>query len=525
MAKFSGKTPLRKAAPTAPIKTTAARRLTHTGGVGYTRDSESDLFLLAATNMVGENTFHESAGARDQRYVGLIHAVTKANPEFISGRDPDAGLIGLAAYLRDHLLMRSASIVLAAEYLAAGGPNARKVIASVLKRPDEPAEMVGYWMSQHGRELPMALKRGVADAARRMYTQRNALRYDGVNNPIRFGDVIELVHPRPRDAEQAQLFRFLLDSGHKRATINVGASLDRIQAAQTLSEVPEAQRREFVKSHPEVVEKAAMSFERLSAYLPGGMDAEAWEGAIPQMGVMALVRNLRNFDQKGISGSAVKEVISRIIDPAEVEKGRLFPYQVWAAYREAPSDNWKRALGETLDATARNIPDLDGTLVVIDTSGSMQMAVSNKSTMKREEVAAVMAMATAKRSTDVDVVIFGADSRKVDVRGTSVLSGVAMIQKLNGSVGHATYGHTAIARHFDPKRHKRVVLFTDDQMHDAGRVDLSKVPLIYTFNLAGYAPSSLQAGSHGRYTLGGFSDATFTMMKVIETAKSASWPF
>jgi hypothetical protein len=256
------------------------------------------------------------------------------------------------------------------------------------------------------------------------------------------------------------------------------------------------------------------------------MDAEAWEAVIPTMGVMALVRNLRNFDQAGISEAAIDAVIAKIVDPDEVAKGRLFPYQVWAAYKHAPSDNWKRALGRTLEHTTANVPSLDGTLVVIDTSGSMQGRVSGRSAMARVEVAAVMAMATAKAARDVDVVIYGVDNARVrGLAGASVLAGVQKVVGLVGSVGHATYGHTAIARHFNPKRHRRVVLFTDDQQHDSGHVRLDHVPLIYTFNLAGYAPSALPAGARGRYTLGGFSDATFTAMTVLEAGRDADWPF
>jgi len=40
------------------------------------RDAESELFLLAVTNMVGEDTFYERADARDARFVELVHAVT-----------------------------------------------------------------------------------------------------------------------------------------------------------------------------------------------------------------------------------------------------------------------------------------------------------------------------------------------------------------------------------------------------------------------------------------------------------------
>jgi hypothetical protein len=256
------------------------------------------------------------------------------------------------------------------------------------------------------------------------------------------------------------------------------------------------------------------------------MDAEAWETVIPSMGVMALVRNLRNFDQAGISEAAIETVIAKITDADEVARARLFPYQVWAAYKHAPSDNYKRALGRTLEHTVANIPALDGTLVVIDTSGSMQSPVSNKSKMQRVEVAAVMAMATAKRASNVDVVIYGQTNalvRKLD--GASVLAGVDKVVRSVGSVGHATYGHTAIKRWYDPKRRRRAVIFTDDQQHDSGNVRLVHVPLIYTFNLAGYRPSALPAGEWGRYTLGGFTDATFTAMKALEDGRNAEWPF
>ena len=137
-----------------------------------------------------------------------------------------------------------------------------------------------------------------------------------------------------------------------------------------------------------------------------------------------------------------------------------------------------------------------------------------------------MAMATAKRATDVDVVIYGHSSINLgSMPGTSVLGGVARVVQSVGSVGHATLGHTAIARWFDPKRHRRVVVFTDDQQQDSGRVRLDHVPLIYTFNLAGYRPSALPAGEHGRYTLGGFTDATFRVMSVLESGQQADWPF
>jgi len=109
MPKFSGTTrrPLR-ADVTAPVRTRGPRLVTHEGGAASGRDSESDLFLLAATNMVGEDTFYERAGDRDAHFVALVHRVTADNPAFIAGADP-AGKVGFAQYLRETMLMRSAA--------------------------------------------------------------------------------------------------------------------------------------------------------------------------------------------------------------------------------------------------------------------------------------------------------------------------------------------------------------------------------------------------------------------------------
>src|SRR6185295_17701861 len=263
------------------------------------------------------------------------------------------------------------------------------------------------------------------------------LRYDGLGRQIRMADVIELTHPSPRDQAQSALFAYLLDRRHHDDAVADPAVLPTLAAAAALDAVPADERRSHLRRRGAgALAEGGFSWERLSGWLPGGMDAEAWEAVIPSMGVMALVRNLRNFDEAGIANAAVDAVINKITDAEQVSRARLFPYQVWAAYKNAPSDNWKRALGRTLELTIGNIPALDGTLVVIDTSGSMQSAVSGRSTMTRVEVAAVMAMAPAKRASNVDVVIYGQTNALVrKVEGMSVLGGVDKVVRSIGSVG------------------------------------------------------------------------------------------
>jgi len=132
--------------------------------------------------------------------------------------------------------------MLAAEYVAAGGEGGRKVVDSVLQRGDEPAEMIGYWHSRHGRSLKMAVKRGVADATTRLYTERSALRYDGVGRGVRMADVIELTHPKARDDKQNALFKWLLDHRHHNDAVADPRVLPKLAAAAEQAAVPVEER-------------------------------------------------------------------------------------------------------------------------------------------------------------------------------------------------------------------------------------------------------------------------------------------
>jgi len=60
-------------AVSSPVKTESIPSgSTYEGAPGYARDAKSELFLLAVTNMVGEDTFYERAGRRDDRFRDLV---------------------------------------------------------------------------------------------------------------------------------------------------------------------------------------------------------------------------------------------------------------------------------------------------------------------------------------------------------------------------------------------------------------------------------------------------------------------
>ncbi|MFD7631493.1 TROVE domain-containing protein [Streptomyces sp. NPDC059851] len=499
---------------------------TYQGGAGFVREPREELFLLAVGNFVSQRTFYESGEERDARYVRLVGELAVQDPVWTAG---------LLRWLRSEGNMRTASLVGAAAYvrarLAAGvfeGPSNRSVIDSVLQRADEPGELLAHWVSAYGRNVPQPVKRGIADAVRRLYTSPSLLKYDTASKAFRFGDVLNLVHasPDPGKPWQGALFRYALDRRHhpERALPPVSDRL--LTAHRALMESPVDVRRAVVTGPggSERLAAAGMTWEAVAGWLHGPVDAAVWEAVIPSMGPMALLRNLRNFDGAGVSDEVAAAVAARLSDPAEVARSRQFPFRYLAAHRHAPSRRWADALERALGHSLANVPSLPGrSLILVDRSDSMFWdTVSERSELTRADAAAVFGTALAMRAEQADLVEFGWSSRRVSFEpGEPVLEVLKRFHVLGG-----TQTTTAVRAHY--RAHDRVLIVTDEQAAPHGPGGPAEpVPAdvpVYTWNLAGYRPAHGPAGRH-RHTFGGLTDAAFRMVGFIEAGREAAWPW
>ena len=499
-------------AETSPSTTTAE------GGAGYLRDAQSELFLLAVSNMVGESTFYETSAGRDSRYAQLIATVAVTDPEWMGG---------FLGWLRTAGNMRTASLVggleAARAMLAAKTPGARQVIASVLQRADEPGEALAYWTSHYGRGVPKPIKRAIADAARRLYTDRNILKYDTASHGYRFGDVLDLTHPAPGTPEQGTWFRHALDRRHNRDTAPPEGMLTR--NAMLRSAVATGELGGLL--NPDTLRLAGMTWEDALSLAGSKVDkAQLWEAMIPSMGYMALLRNLRNFDESGVSDQVAATVAAKLADPAEVSRSRQLPMRFLSAHRAAPSLRWSYPLEQALGHCLESIPPLGGrTLILIDTSGSMNEGFSKDGTLKRWDAAVLFGVALALRCAHADVISFSnAVSKFQPHRGESLLKALERWRSEGHFHNGGTYTEQAVRATF--KNHDRVVIVTDEQDSwggDPSRAVPSTVPL-YTWNLAGYRIGSTPTGPY-RHTFGGLTDAAFRMIPLIEAGRTAAWPW
>lgn len=524
MARFNKKAA--RAQPTSRVTSTGRVLRSYEGGRGHERDARSELFLLAIANFVSQQTFYESGADRDDRYVRLVRQLAVEDPAWT------AGLLG---WLRGEGNLRTASIVGAAEYVKArldagvsDGPANRQVIASVLRRPDEPGELLGYWTATYGRAVPKPVKRGVADAVQRLYNGKSLLKYDTASKGYRFGDILNLVHAAP-DADkpwQGELFRYALDRRHNPDTAVPPASNTVLTAHRELMALPVERRRAVITSEggAERLAAAGMTWEALAGWLQGPMDKAAWEAVIPSMGAMALVRNLRNFDQAGVSDEVAAQVAARISDPAEVARSRQFPFRYLAAYQHAPSLRWSYPLEQALGHSLANVPALAGrTLVLVDRSGSMWARLSDRSELNRADAAAIFGTALALRAEQADLVEFGTTSRNLAYdKGESVLKILGRFGDLGG-----TDTTSAVRAHY--RGQDRVLIVTDEQYTFNRHGDpTEQVPAhvpVYTWNLAGYRAGHGPSGKANRHTFGGLSDAAFRMVPLLESARDADWPW
>jgi hypothetical protein len=481
--------------------------------------------------------------------------------ELVSGlateADGFAWLQGFLPWLRDGGNIRSASVVLAAEAvkarLAAGldGGN-RQLIGSVLRRADEPGEMLAYWTSRYGRAVPKPVKRGIADAVARLYDERAFLRYDSEARRFRFGDVIDLVHPSPaaaRTAWQGDLFRWAITARHGRDEAPP-VSLRAVQARWQLARLAPAERHRGVRDvldgrgQRELLDLAAAGqWEWLLSWLGetpaenGLSKAEQWRLILPRLGYMALIRNVRNLDEAGILDEEAAKLAARIADPEQVRRSRQFPFRFLSAYLSAASLCWGHALEQALDAATANIPELPGrTLILIDTSASMGQPLSRHSAMTMVQAAALFGLATAIRNRDrADLYGFADGQFRVERSAyrRSVLKSVEALTLRIGEVGYGTRIAEAVRATY--RGHDRVIILTDMQtfpdregwgghVSDVSASVPAHVP-VYGFNLVGYRHSAMAAGLGNRHELGGLTDATFALIPNIEAGLAASWPW
>jgi hypothetical protein len=279
------------------------------GGWGYRRAVRDELTVLARNNRAS-GTFYEDAQARASRARALTAALTASDPGFITA---------LVADLRSSQRLRTAAITVAVDATVAGHPDAQELFAAALLRADDPVAALSYFNATYSSPVPQGLRKGLADAATRLYNQQSTLAYDRARTTsvdgatdsalrARFRDVIRVAHPTPSDPTQSTLFAYLA-GGAKALTDDQATALPHLARVKRLQTLSPPERAEvltrshaaataalaagYVSSQAAVSEAGVLPWRDLAAWVPKSDEYRAARAAAT---AAATAAKLARFD-------------------------------------------------------------------------------------------------------------------------------------------------------------------------------------------------------------------------------------
>ena len=455
------------------------------GGEAFTESPELELISMLLTSFT-QDQYHRSADAGLKRLAQLVQAI------------PDKRFVAqAAAYARNEFGMRSITHALIGELVKTvrGEDWVKYAVANVVRRPDDALEILAYV----GKPVPNSLKKGLALAVCK-FNEFSLAKYRGEKTDCKMVDLFNLVHPVPHSVEQRQLWNRLMNGTLKsKDTWEVD-----ISAAGSDVEAKKAAWTELVESG--------------------------------KIGYFALLRNLRNI--LTFAPDVVPEAIEILTDESRIKKSLVLPFRYLTAFRNLENEPGVNKILEGLcvacEISLNNVPVFEGlTLTVVDTSGSMYMHTSEKSTVRHADIAFLMAAAFAKKQGG-DFMIFASRAGYESLVGASALRLAVGSHALQGKYDHGTDFQTIFDTAAVP--YDRIVIFSDMQAWHTneayyGRTSIPTQALaayrqrhkvnshIFSIDMSGYG--TLQFPENRVYAMAGFSEKIFDVMAMFEQDREA----
>ncbi len=395
----------------------------------------------------------------DQFYIdGKSHADLIS--DLVAQVSPDkVNALSLAA--RSVYKLRHVPLLLQRE-LARTGNLSAQVLADTIQRPDEMSEFLAMYWKDGKQPLSNQVKKGLATAFTK-FNEYQLAKWDKNSAAVKLRDVMFLTHPKPQNAEQADLFKRV--------------AADEMKTPDTWE-----------------------------TQLSGGADKKETFTRLMQerkLGALAFIRNLRNMVDAGVDESLIRSYA------ATVNTEMVLPFRFIAAARQVPNA-FHGMLEAMMFRSLQDVPRLPGkTVLVVDVSGSMFGAkVSSKSDLDRFDAAAALAMLCREICQEVEIYSFSHDAVRIPshYRGFSLIDAISKSQQHGG-----TDLHTSMAKidRYSPK-YDRVIVFTDEQ---TVRRPQSPKGLGYIVNVASYEHG---INHHNWTEINGFSEAVIKFIQLYE---------
>lgn len=385
------------------LKVSASPVFTHEGAKASHINAEQQLRRSLMACMLWEKEFYEDGQTIAERIASLIPQVVPGN------------VATMAIEARSQMHLRHAPLLVLREM--ARLPKHQLLVGTtlpmVIQRADELSEFVSLYWKDGRQSLSAQVKKGLSAALRKF--DGYALAKYNRDATVKLRDVLFLCHAKPKDAEQAALWKQLVDG--------------------TLAT-------------PDTWEVA----------LSGGKDKkETWERLMSErkLGGLAFLRNLRNMQTAGVSLPTIQQGLRG------VNVSQVLPFRFIAAARYAPQlePDLEAALFRSLAGKAKFT---GSTMVLVDVSGSMKDKLSEKSDMTRMDAACGVAMCARELGEPVRVFTFSDALVEIPAR-----RGFALRDAITSSQPHSGTHLGGAVTHLNTLDYDRLVVVTDEQSADS----------------------------------------------------------
>lgn len=382
----------------------SAQHKTHEGAPSPGVTPLKELRRAVMACMLFEDQFYESGEDIAKRIGNLV--------KWVSFKD--AAQVAIDA--REKFKLRHAPLFVLREMVRQHhGREMGELITRVIQRADEMGELLAlYWKDGKDQPLTAQLKVGLARAFKK-FPEYQLAKYNR-DAAVKIRDVMFLVHPRPNNEKQAELFQ---------------------RVAKDELKTPDTWEVALSTGGDKKTEFSRLLTEK-------------------KLGALALLRNLRNMIESGVSEDLIRERLG------DMNAERVLPFRFITAAKYAP--RLEDALEGVMFKCLAEIPKLGGkTALLVDHSASMNAPVSSKSEISRFDSAAALAMVL--RETTDRCRVFTFSDRMVEI---APRKGFAMLQALN-AVRHpsSTLLGSAVKKVYEVfPECDRIIVITDEQSHD-----------------------------------------------------------
>ena len=271
----------------------------HEGAPAWRMTPEWELYTTVVTTMGVEDKFYESGEERVRRIADLVR---KVEPEFVAQ---------LAVYTREEMHLRSVPLLLLVELANChqGDSLVSRAVGRTIQRADEITELLMCYLWRTGKPdlsgLSCQLRKGLAEAFNK-FDEYQFAKYNRKNRKVTLRDALALVHPKPKDDRQADIFRKI-----KSDTLETPVTWETELSAVGQRHYDSAEEKEEAKR-------------------------EVWRKLVQsrRIGYMATLRNLRNMLGLGMDDETMQMVCDYIADPEAVRKSKQLPFRFLSAFLE-----------------------------------------------------------------------------------------------------------------------------------------------------------------------------------------------